>query len=64
MMVERDLRGDLKQLDIGATEHVIADLGVGFHDGPFVGIQLARFVQDGIRNTDLPDIVQWRGSFE
>ena len=38
-----------------------AQLGVGFHRGPFVGVERAGFIQNNFRDADFADVVQQSG---
>ena len=64
VVVAGDGGTNLEQRQIAAGEHVLPQLGVGLHDLPLLRGQLARFVQDGIRNAHLADVVQRRGALD
>src|SRR5580658_1314804 len=42
-------------------ENFRAELGVGFHGGPFGGVERAGLVQDDFRDADFADVVQQAG---
>ena len=50
-------RRDLKHLPVGTAEHFVAHLGVRLHDLELSLGQPARFVQYGVRNAYLADVV-------
>ena len=43
-----------------AVEHLLALDGVGLHDGPLLGVELAGLVDDRVGDVDLADVVQQR----
>ncbi len=58
MVIARYGGADLEQCQVAAGEHVLSQLGMGFHYFPLFRSELARLVQDGIGDADLADVVQ------
>ena len=61
MVRQGDLARHAHQVGLVAIQQSGTDGGVGFHDGPFVGLELARLEQDGVGDTDLADVVHRAG---